>query len=90
MSKRLRGKCLVRKSKLKDGRDVLVLCGMFIPLNFDIEEISSNDEMWVSDIIIPKGGLKYTDPVSIDDISPEDFLEGAKQSTSNWKTKSSL
>lgn len=90
MDKILRGKYLVRKSKLKDGNDVIILTGIFYPQNFEVSEIKNNDEMWVSDIIVVSGGLKFTDPIGIDGGSPEDFLDGNNQSTSNWKTKGKL
>lgn len=46
--------------------------------------------MWVSDIIVSSGGIRFTDPISIDCGSPEDFISGINQSPSEWKTKSSL
>jgi hypothetical protein len=87
--KTLRGKYLVKKSKLSDGTEILTLSGVFIPQNFDLDEINDNDEMWVSDIII-SGGLKFADPIGGDGGSPEDFLSGLNQSTSDWKTKRKL
>jgi len=91
MDKILRGKYLVRKSKLENGQDVVTISGVFYPQNFDISEIKDNDEMWISDIIVSSGGgIRFTDPVGIDGGSPEDFISGINQSPSNWKTKSSL
>ena len=46
--------------------------------------------MWVSDIIVSSGGLRFTDPHGTDGGSPEDFIAGLYQSPSEWKTKSSL
>lgn len=90
MEKILRGKYLVRKSKLKNGQDVVTLSGVFHPQNFDISEIKDNDEMWVSNIIVSSGGIRFSDPIGIDGGSPEDFLSGINQSPLDWKTKGFL
>lgn len=90
MERILRGKYLVRKSKLQNGDEVITLSGVFHPQNFNVDEIKDNDEMWVSDIIVSTGGIKFTDPIGIDGSSPEDFISGVNQSTLNWKTKGSL
>lgn len=90
MEKVLRGKCLVRKSKLGNGDGVVILTGVFYPQNFNTDEIKNNDEMWVSDIIIPSGGLRFTDPHGIDGGSPEDFLCGNNQSPRDWKNQGNL
>lgn len=87
--KKLTGKYLVRKAKLNNGTPVLILSGVFYP-NFDISEVNDNDEMWVSEIIVSEGGIKFTEPVNnIDAISPEDFLENIhnQQSPKFWKNK---
>ncbi len=91
MERILRGKYLVRKSKLENGEKVLTLSGVFYASNFDINEVNDNDEMWVSDIII-SGGIRFTDPFGTDAGSPEDFVSGSgnMQSPSNWQTKSNL
>lgn len=90
MDKILRGKYLVRKSKSNNGEIILTLVGNFYPQNFNINEIKDNDEMWVSDIIVCEGGIKFTDPINIDGGSPEDFLSGINQSPESWKTKRKL
>ena len=90
MERILRGKYLVRKSKLENGTEVLVLSGVFHPQNFNLNEIKDNDEMWVSDIIVSSGGIKFIDPIGTDGGSPEDFISGENQSPSCWKTKESL
>jgi hypothetical protein len=90
MEKILRGKYLVRKSKLSDGQDVLTISGVFYPQNFNIDEVKDNDEMWVSDIIISSGGIRFTDPIGLDGGSPEDFISGNNQSPSCWNTKGVL
>jgi hypothetical protein len=86
----LRGKYLVRKSTLGDGKQVLTLTGVFHPMNFDINEVNSDDEMWVSDIIVSDGGIRFSDPFELDGGSPEDFLAGRMQSPSDWKTKGKI
>jgi hypothetical protein len=86
--KKLRGKYLVRRTKLVNGAEGLILTGVFYP-DFDINEINENDEMWVSDITIGNG-LRFTDPVKPDAGSPEDFLDGNCMSPKDWKTKSEL
>lgn len=90
MEKILRGKYLVRKSKLTDGTPVLTLSGVFYPQNFSVDDVKDDDEMWVSDIIVSEGGLCFTDPIDRDGGSPEDFLEGKNQSPLCWKTKDKL
>ena len=90
MERILRGKYLVRKSKLENGTEVLVLSGVFHPQNFNLNEIKDNDEMWVSDIIVSSGGIKFTDPIGTDGGSPEDFICGHNQSPLCWETKESL
>jgi hypothetical protein len=90
MERILRGKYLVRKSKLENGTEVLVLSGVFHPQNFNLNEIKDNDEMWVSDIIVSSGGIKFTDPIGTDGGSPEDFISGHNQSPLCWETKESL
>lgn len=89
--KTLRGKYLVRKSKLvRDGTPVLILTGVFYPTNFDIDSVKDNDEMWVSDLEVRDGGIRFTEPYGRDGGSPEDFLEGEMMSSKCWKTKSKL
>ena len=90
MDKILRGKFLVRKSKLANGKEVVTLSGVFYPQNFNVDEIKDNDEMWVSDITVSGGGLRFTDPIGTDGGSPEDFISGVNQSPSEWKTKGLL
>jgi hypothetical protein len=90
MEKILRGKYLVRKSKTDKGVDVLTLTGVFYPQNFELSEINDSDEMWVSEIHIPNGGIKFTNPLTLDGGSLEDFLEGNNQSPLCWKNKELL
>lgn len=90
MGRILRGKFLVRKAKLKDGTQALTISGVFHPLNFDISDVSDSDEMWVSEIKVYAGGAKFSDPLTIDGGSPEEFLEGKNQLPDNWKTRGSL
>jgi len=85
----LRGKYLVRKSKLEDGTPILTISGVFRPINFSIDDIKENDEMWVSDVEVIDG-LKFTDPIGVDGGSPEDFINGNRQSPKDWKTKGYL
>jgi hypothetical protein len=90
MERILRGKFLVRKSKLSDGKEVVILSGIFHPINFEINTINDNDEMWVSDIIVSSAGIRYTDPIGVDGGSPEDFISGVKQLPEDWKTRGHL
>lgn len=89
MEKILRGKYLVRKGTLDNGDKILILTGMFFPINFDINEIKDEDEMWVSNLIVGSG-VKFTDPIGSDGSSPEDFLDGQMTDPSCWKTKTKL
>ena len=90
MERILRGKYLVRPSTLKDGTKVLTLTGVFHPMNFEVSDVEGSDEMWVSDIIISSGGIRFTEPIGRDGGSPEDFLEGENQSPRSWKKRSEL
>jgi hypothetical protein len=83
----LRGKYLVKKNKLEDGTHILTISGIFRPINFSIDDIADNDEMWVSDVEVIKG-LKFTDPHSVDGGSPEDFISG--ENPKDWETKEYL
>jgi hypothetical protein len=83
--KQLRGKCLVRKSKTTDGKDVIMLCGSFFPKT-EIE--ITDDEMWVCDIIV-SGGIRFSEPNDYS-LSPEDFLSGHGQQPQYWKKRSEL
>jgi len=89
MERILRGKYLVRKGKLTNGDPIVIICGMFHPTNFNVDDINGNDEMWVSDIII-SGGLRFTNPIGIDGGSPEDFLDGNNVSPQCWNDKDIL
>lgn len=91
MERILRGKYLVRPSRLPDGTKVLTLTGVFHPTNFNVDDVNGNDEMWVSDIII-SGGVRFTDSVHTTHsvCSPEEFLSGAHQPPSDFKNKQDL
>jgi hypothetical protein len=90
MDRILRGKFMVRRSKLKKGKNVLIICGVFDPMNFNIEDINTRDEMWVSDIVI-SGGIRFSGN-KIMPSSPEDFLsnENDIQNPKVWENKSEL
>ena len=91
VNKQLIGKFMVRKSKTQNGELCLILCGAFHPQNFELNEIKDNDEMWVANIEILPGGLKFTNPKTNNGLrSPEDFLEGEGMSSDFWKTKEEL
>jgi len=89
MEKIIRGKYLVRKKKIYNGSDILIVTGVFYPINFNLNEIGDNDEMWISDLMVIDGGLKFSDPIN-NNISPEDFLSGKNQMPISWKIKSKL
>lgn len=90
MEKMLRGKYLVRKSKLEDGTPVLTLTGTFYPINFPSTDVDDGDEMWISNLIVCSGGVKFSGRVNDVTCSPEDFLEGDSQLSSNWREKDEL
>ena len=73
MERKLRGKCLVNRNTLKNGEEVLTLTGVFYPVSFNVEDVKDGGEMWVADIIVEEGGIRFTKNESIS-ISPEDFL----------------
>jgi hypothetical protein len=91
MDKTLKGKMLVRKSKLHNGKDVLILSGIFFPTNFKIEDVceGGRDEMWVAEISINEEGLRFTNTTGSEgNYSIEDWLEGNEyQHTDSWKNK---
>ena len=86
-NKILRGKYLVKRAVLKDGSEVVILSGIFRPINFSINDIKEDDEMWVSDLEVLSGGIRFTDPHSVDGGSLEDFISGNNQSPKDWKNK---
>jgi len=89
MAKTFRGKFLVRiASSQETMKKRVVLCGVFIP-NFDINEINDSDEMWVGDLIVGSGGIRFTGK-DTGGPSPEEFLEGAFMSPSDWKNREQL
>lgn len=91
MDRQLRGKFLVRRSKTNTGKEVLTLTGTFHPVNFNISDVNSADEMWVADVIVCEGGFKFTDCLYSHGVgSPEDFLEGNCQKSSDWQKKELL
>ena len=89
MERKLRGKCLVNINRLENGEEVLTLTGVFYPVSFNVEDVKDGGEMWVADIIVEEGGIRFTKNESIS-ISPEDFLEGESQDSSSWKNKDIL
>ena len=86
-NKILSGKYLVKRAVLKDGSEVVILSGIFRPINFSINDIKEDDEMWVSDLEVLSGGIRFTDPHSVDGGSLEDFISGNNQSPKDWKNK---
>ncbi len=91
MARKLIGKFLVRRSTTHDGKEVLILCGSFLPVNFKVTDVSNADEMWVANITVEDGGTKFIDCQNgRDGGSPEEFLEGANQRPEDWKTKEKL
>jgi hypothetical protein len=88
MEKTLIGKYLVRKSKTEEGDEAIIITGVFQPQNFSMDEIDG-DEMWVSNLTVLSGGLRFTKPTRLT-ISPEDFLSGEGQSISEWKHKEKM
>jgi len=88
--KNIRGKFLVKKNILQDGKPCLIITGICIPKNFDIDSISDGDEMWVCDLMVLDGGLRFEGAMGGHGPSPEDFLSGEGQKESSWKIISSL
>jgi len=87
MSTNLKGKYLIKKTKNKEGEPCFVITGIFYPADFNIDEIEINEEMWVSEITINNGGLRFSEPTQGFAPSPEEFLSGECTSPSSWKTK---
>jgi hypothetical protein len=88
------GKFLIRRSKLKDGKEVFIVSGIAFPKNFSIEEISNRDEVWCAEL----GVLDSIEYENINSIGfhggPEEFLSGIGQDVisefSQWKKKDEL
>jgi hypothetical protein len=90
MSYLFRGKFLVRKSKLVNGEDVIIFCGLALPASDQNLVLNSKDEMWVCDIEVKSGGVRFEEFGTTGAGSPEDFLSGMFQSQNEWKKKSEL
>lgn len=95
MNKVIIGKMMVRKTTNQKNEPCLIICGMFKPQNFEMNEISDNDEMWVANLEILPNGLKFTDYINEFGNtyglgSPEDFLQGIGTDIKNWKNESEL
>jgi hypothetical protein len=89
MRKSFKGKFLVRKSTLTNGTPVVILCGSFYP-NFDTETLNDDDEMWVAELEVKDGGIRFHEKLGGSQVSPEDFLIGEYQSPDSWKNKEQL
>jgi hypothetical protein len=87
--KTIRGKYLVRVASNANGQKKIIICGIFDPIDFDIESIDTRDEMWVSDLLVMNGGVKFTGKCN-GALSPEDFLEGEFHSPSFWSNREEL
>ena len=91
MEKILRGKYLLRKGTSPTGEQFVTLTGVFKPMNFSLDEIKDNDEMWVSDLVVGPGGIRFHEPINgREQCSPEDFLEGQGQLPRDWKKREPL
>ena len=85
----LRGKFLVRIATNGSGKKKIILSGVFDPIDFDIESIDTNDEMWVSDFMALPNGIRFSGKIK-GALSTEDFLEGVCMSPSDWSKKEEL
>jgi len=79
------GKVLVRRSKDNNGRDCLVLCGVFFPTNEPIENFDERDELWAVRLVVTD--VKKFVNVHTVHFSPEDFLEGDMMDVNRWQPK---
>lgn len=87
----LRGKFLIRKTKLDSGKSALIVTGAaFVNSDNFYDTIDDNDEMWVCDLTLLPGGIRFSNRVDIKAGSPEDFLMGQSQSPSAWKKRTDL
>lgn len=82
---RFKGKMLVRKCKANDGKEYLILCGIFTPSQ-PMESFSDKDEMWAVELgvldVLKFEGIATSGP------SPEEFLNGKMQAAGYWNRKS--
>jgi hypothetical protein len=83
MSDQLIGKFKVNRQTLKDGKEVLVIAGVFHASPELLEQVGKGDEMWVSKIQLIEDRLVYTNPYQ--ECSPEDFISGTNQSPADWR-----
>lgn len=89
ITKTFKGKFLVRRSALSNKEPVVIICGVF-KTNFDSNILNDDDEMWVAELEVKEGGLRFHNRVSTRQFSPEDFLEGEHQAPSYWQNKDQL
>lgn len=82
---RLKGKCLVRKSRTTDGKPCLILAGAFFPSE-PLDSFSDRDEMWAVELLVADV-IKFVGRGNGYPGGPEDFLAGVKQHPANWEWK---
>lgn len=89
VERNLKGKFLVRRSTTA-GKPCLIIAGVFFP-EFDINSIETSDEMWVAEITVHSGGIRFYDNNEKSaGYSIEEFLEGRNMSSQDWNKKETL
>ena len=85
-----KGKMLVRKSKLANGQQVIILCGSFYPSE-PLSNFDDADEMWAVELEV-KDVIKFTGfkENNIQAASPQGFLGGVGQSPKEWIYKNGI
>ena len=99
MNVKLLGRCLLRRVKMTNGQDALMVCGVFLPLSIPNEKFVPNgvtidlfdpkDEMWVTEIeLAADKSIKFVNADNLQ-FSPEDFLanEDGIQDNKKWTRK---
>ena len=87
------GKFLIRRSKMKNGKEALVITGVALPDNFPCESVKENDEVWVARLgVMDIQKYEQKSPESNGyKGSPENFLvecPNLNNEFSEWKKKS--
>ena len=84
---KFKGKMLVRRQETREGKPVLILCGVFMP-DVDINEFDDRDEMWGVELEVVES-VRMVNSKNIPIGSPEDFLENRDncQSPKSWERK---
>ncbi len=88
MSVKLLGRCLIRRAKMTNGQEVLLLCGAFLPQGTPVDSFDDRDEMWITEFELSDKSIRFINTQN-HQFSPEDFLENVNdiQKSEMWTHK---